>query len=63
MPKQALHEDATALGLAAEKGAAAVISASAFSALARMFPPAQSPGWEIPVDIVPLQPNLRHGHL
>ncbi|BDA51105.1 probable little elongation complex subunit 2 at C-terminar half [Coccomyxa sp. Obi] len=58
LPKQALHEDATALGLAAEKGAAAVMTASAFSALARTFPPAQSPGWEVPVDIVPLQPNL-----
>ncbi|CAL8466211.1 g5747 [Coccomyxa elongata] len=62
-PKQVLHEDATALGLATEKGAAAIMTASAFSALARTFPPAQSPGWEIPVDIVPLQPNLRQGHL
>ncbi|KAK9902171.1 hypothetical protein WJX75_006859 [Coccomyxa subellipsoidea] len=58
-PKQALHEDDRAMCLAAEKRAAAVISASTFSALARTFPPALSAGWEIPVDVVALSPDPR----
>lgn len=59
LPKVALHEDECAVGLAVEKRAAAVISASAFSVLARTFPPALSAGWEIPVDVVALTPDPR----
>lgn len=54
-PKQALGEDDVAIRLAAEKRAAAALAASAFGALARTFPPALSPGWEIPVNVIAMQ--------
>ena len=48
-----LHEDGTALSLAAEKRAAIVMEGCAFSALAQTAVQGFAAGWEIPVTVLP----------
>jgi len=50
---QALHQDKTALQLAAEKRAAVIMADGAFVELAQTAVQGFAAGWEIPVTVLP----------
>ena len=52
-PSQWLHQDETALQLAAEKRAAVVMADGAFAELAQTAVQGFAAGWEIPVTVLP----------